>query len=58
MKELTSEQKILLLETKIESLKKALFILAKAHFGDSKELVDFIEDYEANLIFNYPESCK
>jgi len=58
MKELTSEQKILLLEKKIESLEKSLFILAKAHFGDSQELAKFMDDYEINLRLNYPESCK
>ena len=58
MKELTVEQKILLLETKIKSLEDTLFILAESHFGDSEEFLKFTNNYKTKLILNYPESCK
>ena len=58
MKQLSSEQKIILLEHQIKFIEKYLFVLAKAHFGDTQELATFMDKYKADIVLNYPEACK
>jgi hypothetical protein len=57
-KQYTTEQKLALAESKIDALERALFRLAKAHFGDTQDLVDFEGEYRANLVESWPEACK
>jgi hypothetical protein len=51
-------KKIRLLEAKFEALEKSHKRLAEAHFGDTQKLQDFLSNYAADVVANWPEECK
>ena len=55
---MSTEKKLSLLEAKFEALLKSHKQLAEAHFGDTPELVEFLNDYTSEVVKTWPEECK